>query len=724
MASALALTAFVMVGGAMLESTLADDQRAVWRLLKSERWPVLLIPGLALVAGVVAVSAWVYRRLVSAPAQLAEQARVLLTTHVVRDKPNPAWTPELRDLAQAIDALAAQREQLRADIAVEVARASQSIELERNRLAALMSELNQSVVVCNLDGRVLLYNTRARLQFRTLADADVLVGGADLIGLGRSIYTVFDRELVAHALESLQLRLLRGAAKPTAQFVTTTRSGQLLRAQMAPVLGADQVGTAASEPAAAPASAGITGFVLMLENITREVEDGSARERLLQSLTEGHRGSLASLQAAVEMLDDPDLAPDMRERFLAVVRDEVKVMTERMGAMAAEAALTLATHWPLEEMRATDFVQAAARRIEQAGVPAPGIADVAPDLWLKVDSYSLLQALRHLARCVSGVLPTPDLQLHLGLDPSGRARLDLSWKGGPIDRELVADWERQAVTAGGEAGALTVSDIAVRHGGDFWFERGRAAERDRFRFLLPLAPSAEAREALESSAVRSESRPEFYDFDLFAPSQAFHALDDRRLVELSFTVFDTETTGLDPAGGDEIIQIGAVRLVNGKLLRGERFEQLVDPRRSIPLASIPIHGITPEMVQGQPTIDRVLPAFHRYARDTVLVAHNAAFDMRFLQLKEGTTGLVFDQPVLDTLLLSAILHPHQDSHRLEAIAERFGVTVIGRHTAMGDAMVTAEVFQKLMPLLAERGIHTLGQARRAAQQSWYARLNY
>ena len=84
----------------------------------------------------------------------------------------------------------------------------------------------------------------------------------------------------------------------------------------------------------------------------------------------------------------------------------------------------------------------------------------------------------------------------------------------------------------------------------------------------------------------------------------------------------------------------------------------------------------------------------------------------------------FEQPVLDTLLLSAVVHPNQESHRLEAIAERFNVTVIGRHTALGDAMVTAEIFQKLIPLLAERGIHPLAQAREAAQKTYYARVRY
>jgi DNA polymerase-3 subunit epsilon len=189
-------------------------------------------------------------------------------------------------------------------------------------------------------------------------------------------------------------------------------------------------------------------------------------------------------------------------------------------------------------------------------------------------------------------------------------------------------------------------------------------------------------------------------------------------------VFDTETTGLEPSAGDEIISLGAVRIVNGRLLKHEVFEQLVNPQRPLNRESSRIHGIDARLLVSQPTLGEVLPDFHRFCEGSVLVAHNAAFDMRFLELKEAATGIRFDQPVLDTLLLSAVVHPSLQDHRLEAIAERLGVRVIGRHTALGDALLTGEILLKLIPLLAASGIDTLKQAREASQRTYHARLRY
>lgn len=218
-------------------------------------------------------------------------------------------------------------------------------------------------------------------------------------------------------------------------------------------------------------------------------------------------------------------------------------------------------------------------------------------------------------------------------------------------------------------------------------------------------------------------RPVYYEFDLFN-QQGLPELGTLHLRKLTFVVFDTETTGLNPAQGDEIIQIGAVRIINGRILQNEIFDQLIDPKRSLPEVSVAIHGITSEMVAGRPTIGQVLPLFHRFVEGAVLVAHNAAFDMRCLQLKERQTGVRFENPVLDTLLLSSIIHPHQETHSLDGIADRLNLPVVGRHTALGDALVTAEVLLKLIPLLEVRGILTLEDALKASIASRYAKLNY
>jgi DNA polymerase III subunit epsilon len=219
-------------------------------------------------------------------------------------------------------------------------------------------------------------------------------------------------------------------------------------------------------------------------------------------------------------------------------------------------------------------------------------------------------------------------------------------------------------------------------------------------------------------------RPEFYDFDLLGRARGRAAPQlERPLGELSYVVFDTETTGLQPAAGDQIVQIAAVRIVNRRLLSGEIFDALVDPRRPIPKASIRFHGITDAMVQGRPPIEIVLPHFHKYVGDSVLVAHNADFDLAFLCRDEERLGVRFDHPLLDTHLISAALHDHLPEHSLDAIAARFGIALVDRHNALGDAMGTAQLFLRMLDLLEAQGIRKLREAlaltRRVAERRYH-----
>lgn len=707
-----------LLGCALVWLSLSPAQGQQLGLLLAGVWPVAMLSLLP----VVGWSVWFWRRHDrqhrQAPDRLLEKVKLLTAAAQSQQIDAHSESPTLQRLSAAINDLAEQRDRWRNDVHAQVAQASQSIQQERNRLAALMSELSQSVVVCNLDGRILLFNNRARLQFKRMTGASSVAGGAEWVGIGRSIYAVLDRPLLAHALENIRQRMARGAAQPSTQFLTSTASGQLLRVHMAPVRPGEQ-----AEQAGASSTSDIHGFVLMLDNVTHSFEEETRRDQLLLGLTEGSRASLANVQAAVEMLAFDDLEPEMREKFLRVVREEVSTMGQRITDLVVRSTETLKTRWPLEDMLGADLVLAAQQRIAAHCAREMGdvvLDTVDPQVWLKVDSFGVLQVLTYLASRLFDEFALRFVQLRLA-QAADKVHLDLVWTGQIMSTETVMGWELDPMHLGQDRSPLTVRDVMDRHGGVMWFERERTRHQAFFRLVLPRAVAQEGIEA--EHVLNQDSRPEYYDFDLFQVAEG-HSLDDRPLKSLNYTVFDTETTGLNPSQGDEIIQIGAARIVNGRLLRQDAFEQLIDPGRSIPAASIPIHGITPEMVQGQPRIAQVLPTFHAYASDTVLVAHNAAFDMKFLQLKERSTGLRFDQPVLDTLLLSAVIHPHQESHRLEAIAARMNITVLGRHTALGDAMVTAEVFLRMIPLLAEMGIHTLGQAREAAQKTYFARLKY
>jgi DNA polymerase-3 subunit epsilon len=675
-----------------------------------------------------AVSCWViyslYGLYVSAPLRMAEELAATAAHRGLRLL-GEYGAEELRVLVQAANQVLAVRDALEADVAERIRQARASLEEERSRLAALMADLSQSVVVCNLDGRVLLYNQRARQELSSGTDG----GNAELLGLGRSIYTVFDRALIEHALERLQQASREGAEAAdsrrllgSAQFVTATRAGRLLRAHMSPVLGGE------GPHHARVGAVSITGFVLVLEDVTSTNERHARRDALIQSLIEGGRGPLGSIRAAGEMLSDfSDMPGQQRDRFLGVIRDEARALSAQFENAAAAFSNDLRERWLLEEILGAELVAVAARRIgERRASERRALAvkseNIDEDLWLRVDSFGLLQALRYLALRLQDEYEVREVRL--SLTRSGPlAQLDLSWLGTFMNNETAMSWLQDPMTSGGEISPLSVVDVIERCNGDIWFQRERVSHRAFFRTMLPAAEAPKDLPHAIMAAPEGE-RPEFYDFDIFLWSAASHELDDRPLVELSYTVFDTETTGLLPSEGDEIIQIGATRIVNRRLLRHECLDQLVDPRRPLSPQSIAIHGITPDLLVGQPPIEIVLPKFHAFCADTVLVGHNAAFDMRFLQLKEEQTGVRFEQPVLDTFLLSAVIHPNQTSHRLEAIAERLGVSVFGRHTALGDAMVTGEVFLKMLPLLAEMGITTLRQAREASQRTFHARLKY
>jgi DNA polymerase III subunit epsilon len=203
-------------------------------------------------------------------------------------------------------------------------------------------------------------------------------------------------------------------------------------------------------------------------------------------------------------------------------------------------------------------------------------------------------------------------------------------------------------------------------------------------------------------------RPLVFDFDLLE-QRAATPHDARPIEDLCFVVFDTETTGLLPHK-DEIVQIGAVRMLRGRIIEGEVLNTLVDPGMPIPPPSTKVHGVSDAMVQGAPDIRDAGRSFHHFARDAVIVAHNAPFDMAFLRRHAKRMDVAWDHPILDTVLLSAVLFGASETHTLDALCDRLDVTIPTalRHTALGDAQATAEVLAKMLPMLQARNFKTFG----------------
>jgi DNA polymerase-3 subunit epsilon len=422
------------------------------------------------------------------------------------------------------------------------------------------------------------------------------------------------------------------------------------------------------------------------------------------------------------------MASEQRARFLEVIRQEAVGMGERLERALAGAPGE--DPWLATDVQACDLLDALARGLQRAGFGVD-VTACQERLWLQVDGYALQRLVVALGRRLTDEQRVE--RFGLRVTSSDRlGALDLLWPGTALDVATVRAWVVRAAGADGDG-----HDAITRHGGEVWsgVEDGQGPGGGRrqayLRILLPRAPETPAPAAAapaaaaaaaswgpSTSAPASGAAPDrvpSYDFSLLQGAGDAGPWQDRPLSELSFTVFDTETTGLHAREGHEIISIGAVRIVNGRLLRQETFDALVDPRRSVPPESVAIHGITPEELAGQPTLDVVLPAFAGFAEQTVLVGHHIAFDLQFIVPYRAHAGGLLRLPVLDTLLLSAVANPEQDSHTIEHLARRLGVTVIGRHTALGDALMTGELLLKLIPLLERRDVRTLGQAQEASR---------
>lgn len=188
---------------------------------------------------------------------------------------------------------------------------------------------------------------------------------------------------------------------------------------------------------------------------------------------------------------------------------------------------------------------------------------------------------------------------------------------------------------------------------------------------------------------------------------------EQKLPAASYVVFDTETTGLHPFKGDEIISIGAVVVEKGKILSEPRFYEMVNPGRPVSPQSEAITGLNNKVLSDKPDLIPVLFRFLQFTGPRILVAHNAPFDLAFINNRLGEAiGRRIVNPVIDTVLLTSALYYALGDYSLESLAPRFNISLEGRHNALGDAIIAASLFTSLLVELNNMGIRKLPELSR------------
>ena len=182
----------------------------------------------------------------------------------------------------------------------------------------------------------------------------------------------------------------------------------------------------------------------------------------------------------------------------------------------------------------------------------------------------------------------------------------------------------------------------------------------------------------------------------------------------TYVVFDLETTGFS-AKSDKIIEIGAVKVTNGKIV--DRFSTFVNPERPIPFRIEKLTSINDNMVINQPTIDEILPKFMEFCKGAIMVAHNADFDMSFIAHNCKEMGLECDFTIVDTVAMARYLVVGLGKYKLNNVAKALGIALDHHHRAVDDAECTALIFLKLCKMLEERGIDNLDDVNKEGKQS-------
>lgn len=456
----------------------------------------------------------------------------------------------LGDLAPAARAATASLEETRNALAESVARETARLAEEKARLETLLSDAPVGGLLCSGDHALVFYNGQA---------VDLMAAGATP-GLDRKF-----ADLLRMGPVNLARARLVGTGDPdaaTGLLCSTVSGARILAARMRLL----------------PAGNGPPpGYVVTLCDVTVDLATHARREALLAELMNCARRPTANLSTLLEVIPEGQAGPGKLD---AAIRQEVSALATAITDLSRRQDDVRQESWPLAQTRASDLADGLKARLEVHGLP---LETNTANLLLRCNGFEIISLLDDLALHLRDKAGATGLHLSVEEEATG-ATIRLLWSGkalpiGQLDHRQEEPPDRAVPD-------IPCASVLATHATEIRPE----SAGDRQSLCLPIR---QARRAVQRP--KATARNVVYDFDLLARA-CTDKVADTPLSALNFVDFDAETIGLLPEQGDEIVQVAAVRIVNGCKVDGEVFDTLVNPRRSIPRSSTDVHGITDAMV--------------------------------------------------------------------------------------------------------------------------------
>ena len=389
---------------------------------------------------------------------------------------------------------------------------------EDRLLASVIANLSQGIIVCNARGEILLYNKPVNAILKLGEDH------GSFPFLGQMITALIDKNLIEHTLDEINERLKRNVLDTVSYFIFRVHRNTV-RSRVTPLLN--------------PAGQ-FRGFVVILEDITRQNEIDKKMEAILHSLAKNARSPIASIRAAIEaIMDYPGMDQARQDKFKEIIHNESLALSDILNEVSLNYTSLTGIQESMETIPAADFLETIARRSGEKLDIQLSLEDIDRDLCIKADRYALTMVILFL---LSQLRDKTGIQAFLGAVTinDGIVSIDLRWQGQALEADTIKKWEDLYPDISGQIFPFTLKEaINANHAAIWPFEADDDTAMPYLRLLIP-GDKPEGGQAVKPMIVLPEAQFEMYNPELFSKSGLDPELDNRLLTELNYTALIRE----------------------------------------------------------------------------------------------------------------------------------------------------------------------------------------